>query len=135
MDTNHKIAKQLVHMPYDIFVLEDLSGIRKQKSKGKVLNKWLANWSFFQLEQLITYKAEALGKSVVKVGARYTSQKCSNCNEIEKKNRNGSHYSCNRCGYREHSDVNAARNIRNNLISVAVKSRRQSRLCVNQPNV
>ena len=121
LDINHKIAKQLVNMQYDIFVLEDLSGIRKQKSKGKVLNKWLSDWSFFQLEQLITYKAEILGKSVVKVDARYTSQKCSNCGEIEKNNRNGSHYVCDRCGYKEHSDINAAKNIRNNLISAAAK--------------
>lgn len=139
LDTNHKIAKQLVSMPYDIFVLEDLSGIRKQKSKGKVLNKWLSNWSFFQLEQLITYKAQALGKSIVKVDARYTSQKCSNCGGIEKKNRNGSHYVCDRCGYREHSDVNAAKNIRNNLISAAAKTQKveqavcQSAKCLGEP--
>ena len=124
LDTNHKIAKQLVSMPYDIFVLEDLKGIRKQKSKGKVLNKWLSNWSFWQLEQLLSYKAETIGKQIVKVDARYTSQKCSNCGEIEKKNRNGSHYVCDRCGYREHSDVNAAKNIRNNLISAAAKTQK-----------
>ena len=139
LDTNHKIAKRLVNMPYDIFVLEDLSGIRKQKSKGKILNKWLSNWSFFQLEQLITYKAEALGKSVVKVDARYTSQKCSNCGEIEKNNRKGSHYSCDRCGYREHADINAAKNIRNNLISAAAKMQKveqavsQSAKCLGKP--
>lgn len=121
LNENHKISKQLVNMPYDIFVLEDLTGIRKQKSKGKILNKWLSNWSFFQLEQLVKYKAEALGKQVIKVDARYTSQKCSNCSIIEKSNRKGSHYKCDRCGYSEHSDVNAAKNIRNNFISTATK--------------
>jgi putative transposase len=139
LDTNHKIAKQLVGMPYDIFVLEDLKDIRKQKSKGKVLNKWLSNWSFFQLEQLITYKAQALGKSIVKVDARYTSQKCSNCGQIEKSNRNGSHYMCDRCGYREHADVNAAKNIRNNFIFAAAKTQKvkqavcQSAKCLGEP--
>jgi putative transposase len=121
LDINHKITKQLVNMPYDIFVLEDLTGIRKQKSKGKIINKWLSDWSFWQLEQLLTYKAEALGKTVIKVDARYTSQKCSNCGKIDKCNRKGSHYKCNVCGYRGHADVNAARNIRNNFLSAAVK--------------
>ena len=134
LNENHKISKRLVSMPYDIFVLEDLKGIRKQKSKGKVLNKWLSNWSFWQLEQLLGYKAEAVGKKIVKVDARYTSQKCSNCSQIEKKNRNGSHFECDRCGYREHADVNAAKNIRNNLICAAVKPKAQQAL-VNVPNV
>ena len=70
----------------------------------------------------------------VKVDARYTSQKCSNCSQIEKKNRNGSHFECDRCGYREHADVNAAKNIRNNLICAAVKPKAQQAL-VNVPNV
>ena len=129
LNENHKISKRLVSMPYDIFVLEDLKGIRKQKSKGKVLNKWLSNWSFWQLEQLLGYKAEAVGKKIVKVDARYTSQKCSNCSQIEKKNRNGSHFECDRCGYREHADVNAAKNIRNNLISTAAKPKVEQAVC------
>jgi putative transposase len=116
-------------MPFDIFVLEDLSGIRNQKSKGKRLNKWLSNWSFYQLEQLLRYKAEAKGKQIVKVDARYTSQKCSNCGQIEKANRNGSHYHCDRCGYQEHADVNAAKNIRNNLISTVAKQKAEQAVC------
>jgi IS605 OrfB family transposase len=136
LNENHKIAKQLVDMPFDIYVLEDLSGIRKQKSKGKKLNKWLSNWSFWQLEQLLTYKAEAVGKQVVKEDARYTSQKCSDCGKIEKSNRNGSHYTCS-CGYRDHSDTNAAKNIRNNtiskgndyLISAAEKQKAEQAMC------
>ena len=134
LNENHIISKILVNMPYDIFVLEDLKNIRKQKSKGKILNKWLSNWSFWQLEQLLTYKAEALGKQVVKVDPRYTSQKCSNCSNIEKKNRNGSHYMCDRCGYREHADINAAKNIRDNLILTAAKPKVRQAAVVNQPN-
>lgn len=125
LNENHKISKQLVAMPYDTFVLEDLTGIRKQKSKGKKLNKWISNWSFYQLEQFLKYKAEAIGKKIVKIDPRYTSQICNNCKLIEKKNRNGSHYKCD-CGYQEHADVNAAKNIRDKyLISVAEKKTEQ----------
>ena len=129
LDINHNISKQLAEMPFDIFALEDLSGIRKQKSKGKKLNKMLHNWSFWQLEQFLTYKAEAKGKQVVKVDARYTSQKCSSCGEVKKKNRNGSHYSCDRCGHKEHADINAAKNIRNNYISAAEKQKAEQAMC------
>jgi putative transposase len=133
---NHCISKWLAHQPYDVFVLEDLSGIRKQR-KGKIVNQWLSNWTFHQLETLLGYKAQALGKQVVKVDARYTSQKCSNCGEIEKKNRNKSHYQCS-CGYFEHADINAAKNIRNNyLLSAAEKPSEQATCklaeCLGQP--
>jgi IS605 OrfB family transposase len=132
LHTNHYISKWLAHQPYDLFVLEDLTDIRKQR-KGKVLNGWLSNWTFYQLEQLLNYKAAALGKQVVKVDARYTSQKCSACEKTEKSNRNKSRYKCS-CGYVEHADTNAAINIRNNyFLSTAEKNVEQA--AVKQPNV
>ena len=123
---NHIISKQLVNLPYDIFVLEDLTGIRK-KRKGKKLNGWISNWTFYQLEQYLIYKAEALGKQVVKVNASYTSQRCNNCRIIEKSNRNKSKYICSKCGYVEHADINAAKNIKTNyLLSITERSVEQA---------
>jgi len=43
--------------------------------------------------------------------------------------RNGSHYVCDCCGYREHADVNAAKNIRNNYISAAEKQKAEQAMC------
>ena len=133
LNVNHCISKWLVSSPYDIFVLEDLTGICKQR-KGRKINGWLANWTFFQLEQLLQYKAETLGKQVAKVDARYTSQKCSQCGMTDKKSRNKSQYHCVSCGYREHADVNAAKNIRTNYtLSLAEKNNGQA--LVNMPHV
>jgi putative transposase len=133
LNVNHCISKWLVSLPYDIFVLEDLTGIRKQR-KGKMLNGWLSNWTFYQLEQFLGYKAEAIGKQVVKVDARYTSQKCSECGMTDKKSRNKSQYHCVSCGHFEQADTNAAKNIKSNyLLSTAEKSVEQA--AVNQPNV
>jgi transposase len=59
--------------------------------------------------------------------------------EIEKKNINGSHYACVHCGYRDHADVNSAKNIRNNFISVAAETQKaeqavcQSAKCLGDP--
>nr|WP_303714035.1 transposase [Methanoculleus marisnigri] len=128
-DTNHCIAKQIVNSDFTIFALEDLSKIRVQKRRGKSFNKKLNTWSFYELEQFLRYKAEALGKQVLLVDARYTSQKCSVCGHTYKGNREGSSFQCRKCGFQLHADLNAARNIAQAGISCL------SRLPVNQPNV
>lgn len=128
-DTNHCISKTIVNMPSDIFALEDLTSIRVQSRKGKDFNRKLNAWSFYQLAQFLEYKAEALGKSVIYVDPRFSSQKCSKCGDIRKSNRNGSSYHCKACGYQLHSDLNAALNIAQAGISCL------SRVSVNNPNV
>jgi len=94
-----------------VFALEDLSKIRVQKRREKQFNRKLNSWSFYQLEQFIRYKAETLGKHVLLVDARYTSQKCSECGHIYKGNREGSAFRCRKCGFELHADLNASRNI------------------------
>lgn len=128
-DTNHCISKTIVNMPYDIFALEDLTSIRVQSRKGKDFNRKLNSWAFYQLAQFLEYKAEALGKSVIYVDPRFSSQKCSKCGDIRKSNRKGNSYHCKACGFQLHSDLNAALNIAQAGISCL------SRLSVNQPNV
>lgn len=128
-DVNHCISKQIVRSDSTVFALEDLSKIRVQKRRGKEFNRKLNNWSFYQLEQFIGYKAETLGKQVVLVDARFTSQKCSVCGHVYKGNRNGSDFRCRSCGFQLHADLNASRNIAQAGISGL------GRLPVNQPNV
>jgi putative transposase len=128
-DVNHCIAKDIVNMPFDVIALEDLTGIRVQKRKGKNFNRKLNNWGFYQLEQFIRYKAETLGKRAISVDPRFSSQKCSKCGHTYKGNRDGSSYRCRSCGFQIHADLNAARNIAQAGISCL------SRLSVNQPNV
>jgi len=107
-DVNHVVSKQLAHQEnVTTFVLEDLSGIRN-KRRGRKMNKWLGSWPFHQFEMFLGYKAEASGKCVAFVDARYTSQKCSQCGHIYKGNRHKSHFHCVRCGFQAHADVNAA---------------------------
>jgi IS605 OrfB family transposase len=110
-DINHCISKQIVNSEYTVFALEDLSKIRVQKRRDKEFDLKLNSWPFYQLEQFIGYKAEALGKHVLLVDARYTSQKCSNCGHSYKGNREGSAFRCRKCGFKLHADLNASRNI------------------------
>ncbi len=109
---NHNISKEIVAMPFDVFAIEDLTSIRVQSRTKRVeFTRKLNNWSFYQLEQFLRYKAEAAGKSVVTIDPRYTSQKCSNCGHIYKGNRKGNSFHCVKCGFQIHADLNAARNI------------------------
>ncbi|WP_141480570.1 zinc ribbon domain-containing protein, partial [Priestia megaterium] len=44
----------------------------------------LRNWSYYQLQTMIEYKAEREGIKVKYVDASYTSQTCSKCDHYEK---------------------------------------------------
>lgn len=115
-NTNHCVSKKLANQPsVAVFVLEDLSSIRTQR-RGKKINKWLGSWAFYQQEQFLSYKAEALGKRVVHQDPRYTSQKCNVCKHIKRTNRNKSKFQCKNCGHRTHADLNAAKNVRDDYI-------------------
>lgn len=107
---NHKVSKYVVDMAvkHNCFriQMEDLSGISEDKGR------FLQNWSYFDLQQKITYKAEEKGIEVLKIDPRYTSQRCSECGYIAKSNRKGQpRFVCGECGYEENADYNAARNI------------------------
>jgi IS605 OrfB family transposase len=110
LNENHTISKELINLPYSVFVLEKLS--KMKKNKGKKFNRRIANWSYYQLEQLMVYKAEALGKVIEYVDPRYTSQRCNSCGHIARKNRDGSIFECEKCGHKDGADLNAAKNIR-----------------------
>lgn len=118
-DVNHQISKTLVRKygTGTLFVLEDLEDVsfsdenlQSRTSDGK---RKLRSWSFYQLEQFLTYKAEASGSGVIKVDADYTSQRCPRCGRIRKENRHHDvhEYICDACGYRSNDDRVGAMNI------------------------
>jgi len=138
-DVNHCISKKILSelYPGDTIVLENLSGIRNKRMRKKQ-RKEVNSWNFYQLEQYLTYKSEALGVHIEHVDARYTSQRCSKCGHIKRSNRKSqSDFCCKKCGFRLNADLNAARNIvLKHLDSKAFyESRESDRAEVNQPNV
>jgi putative transposase len=89
--------------------MEDLKGIRKT-NRGKRMNYWISNWSFFQLQSFIEYKAKRVGVSVSRVKPNYTSQICHRCGKIG--SRLSGCFVCSHCGlYRFSADMNAAQNL------------------------
>jgi IS605 OrfB family transposase len=134
-DENHKISKEIIKVlpAGSTIILEDLKYIRERCRQRSEQRGEFHNWSFYQLEQFLIYKAEAVGCSVVYVDPRYTSQKCSHCGYTSKNNRqNQVQFKCVHCGYTLNADLNASFNIRNNYLD---SIRHPSRAPVNGPIV
>lgn len=111
--TNHVISKQIVEQAQRTkraIALEELKGIRDRVRARKSQRDDLHSWSFRQLGEFIKYKAEWAGVPVIFVDPRYTSQECSVCGHIDKRNRKTQeHFQCLRCGHVANADIDAAR--------------------------
>ena len=115
-DVNHCVSKALVknNPKHTLFVLEDLSDIRKATERVKTKYRYVSvSWSFFDLEQKLIYKARQNQSSVIKVDPHYTSQCCPICGHIEKANRNKKMhlFTCKSCGYKSNDDRIGAMNL------------------------
>jgi len=111
-DAEHKISRSLVNAAYESkasLVLEDLKGIRRQKTwLSKASNDVLHSWPFYSLQQKIEYKAKLLGVPVFYINPYNTSATCSRCGSVG--DRDGKKFKCS-CGHIDHADSNAAFNI------------------------
>lgn len=125
-DFLHKASHSLIHS-YGLIVFEDLQPANmstrpkpKQDEQGNYipngaaakggLNKSIvdAGWAMFQ--QFCTYKAANAGRTVLFVDPKYTSQVCSGCGQVRKKELSERWHSCE-CGTELDRDHNAALNI------------------------
>ncbi|MGH4030102.1 RNA-guided endonuclease InsQ/TnpB family protein [Actinomycetota bacterium Odt1-20B] len=114
-DINHKISKCIVAEAQRTgrgIALEDLTGIRERARLRKPQRVTLHSWSFQQLGSFIAYKARRAGVPVVHVNPAYTSQECSQCHHIDRRNRpSQAEFTCQVCGFVEHADLNSSHNI------------------------
>ena len=115
-DVNHCVSKALVESNPDgtMFVIEDLTDIRSATERVKVKDRYVSvSWSYYDLEQKLTYKALKHHQLVEKVDPAYTSQTCPKCGHTEKANRNKKiHlFCCKNCGYRSNDDRIGAMNL------------------------
>ncbi len=120
-DTNHKVARKIVNLAIENecgIVLERLDGIRKTSKGGKSKKKnkngesfksSINTWEFYMLQCMIEYIARICGIPVYYIAPQYTSQRCSRCGLIGK--REGKKFTCPYCGHVDHADPNAAFNI------------------------
>ena len=115
-DVNHCVSKSLVKNNTEgtLFVIEDLTGIRAATESVKVKDRYVSvSWSYYDLEQKLSYKALKHHQLVEKVNPAYTSQTCPKCGHTEKTNRNKHKhiFCCKNCGYKSNDDRIAAMNL------------------------
>jgi putative transposase len=112
-DLCHKISREIVDFAKQHgfgMVMEDLKGIRKHISKGRMLNRRLHSWNFRKLQFYIEYKAKLEGLPVTYVNPRGTSTLCPICGGKLASNGHRE-MKCPKCGYEGDRDIIACLNM------------------------
>lgn len=129
---NHRFSSDVIKFALQVkaatIQMEDLSGYGKNDDGNVEENKkfLLGKWSYYELQNMIKYKAEKAGIRVIFVDPAYTSQTCSWCGE--KGIRDGISFTCQnpdceQYGKKDiHADYNAARNIAKSIKIVKSKN-------------
>lgn len=120
---NHRLSRHIMET-YGTLVLEDLKIQNMTRSaKGTIeepgtnvaaksgLNRSILDAGWGELANMLSYKAEEAGRTVLFVKPHHTSQICARCGHRSKENRVGQKFECRACGHTDHADLNAARNI------------------------
>jgi len=115
-DVNHQISKRIVAEAERTgrgIAVEELTGIRERVRLRKPQRATHASWAFAQLGAFLTYKAARAGVPFVQVDPAYTSQRCTHCGYIDRRNRTSqAEFVCRDCGFTaEHADILGADNI------------------------
>jgi IS605 OrfB family transposase len=108
--TLHRISNELVAEARDhgcsVIAFEELTDIRERTGAS-----WGHKWAFNRLYEYVEYKAEEHGITVTQVDPENTSRRCSHCGFTHPDNRESESFACLKCGYENHADYNAAKNI------------------------
>lgn len=76
------------------------------------LNRSILDKGWHRFEQMLAYKLQERGGTLVRVNPAYTSQTCSCCGVVDRNSRESqAEFRCTSCGHFENADCNAAKNI------------------------
>ena len=85
--------------------------LRNGASAKTGLNKVILDCAWGDLFNKIAWLAAKLGKTVIPVEPKYSSQECPKCKHIDRKNRSGEKFVCTNCQYTDHADTKASRTV------------------------
>ena len=103
------IANYRLAYTYGVLIFENLS--TKNMLQNHRLAKSISDAAWNQLILNCTYKAEWAGRAVVLVDPRGTSQRCSGCGSVVRKDLSVRVHDCPLCGLVLDRDLNASLNI------------------------
>ena len=117
-DWQHK-ATTAICRDYGTVVIEALktSNMTKRAHEKNVaqkrgLNRSILDIGWRSIEDMLAYKLEDRGGTLIKINPAYTSQTCSACGTIDRESRESqARFSCTSCGHTMNADHNAAINI------------------------
>jgi putative transposase len=81
------------------------------QSAKRGLNRAIADASWGELFAKIAWLAIKVGKPVLSVNPKFTSQECSDCHHVSQANRDEEKFICEACGHIDHADTQASRTI------------------------
>lgn len=126
---NHLYSRDIIKFALETkaatIQMEKLEGFGRDDNGNVIEEKkfLLGKWSYYELQNMIKYKAGKVGIKVNFIAPAYTSQTCSCCGVRDDRNRKSTSFICHNpdCqmyGKEIHADYNAARNIArsNNVI-------------------
>lgn len=106
----HKLSRNIVNN-YSHICVEQLN-IKKMLKEGyTVLARHISDCGWRDFLSMLDYKAEEAGSKIIYVNPAYTSQTCSKCGMVVKKELSERIHKCGVCGYETDRDHNAAQNI------------------------
>lgn len=117
-DFAHKLSRDLV----DRFALIAVEDLNIKGLAAGMLAKSVHDAGWSQFLSFIDYKAAEAGCQFVKVDPRNTSQVCSGCGCVVRKDLSVRVHSCPHCGLFLDRDVNAARNILSRALGRSVQA-------------
>ena len=85
--------------------------------KNRHLSKSISDATWTQFRSWVEYFGKVFGVVTVAVPPHYTSQNCSNCEEVVKKSLSTKTHTCYHFGHTQDRDWNAARNILEKALS------------------
>ena len=105
---NRAIAEALKKRRPSSVVTEKLD--IRGRARSKDISRRVSYWHRRRLKERIEFKASVAGCERKQINPAYTSQSCPACGYLDKANRQGDRFQCQKCGHAGHADVIAAIN-------------------------
>ena len=125
---SHELIEYMKNNNFNYLVMEDLD-IKSKKTKAKKnangikinYNDVAKTLRINNLKNVLERLCKKENFNFTKVNPAYTSQTCSVCGNINKKNRNHRMFLCTNCHHSDDADINAAKNIKNRITNPMLK--------------